>query len=60
MSIRPIPCEKDWEGWTENADVQYAYELYFGKCNTEMMDHLKQCWQLKVMMILILTLQVVS
>jgi hypothetical protein len=39
MKYGKIPGPKEWEGYKDDLDVQYAYKLFFGKSIPEVMEH---------------------
>jgi hypothetical protein len=39
MKYGKIPGAKDWEGYKDDLDVQYAHNLFFGKSIPEVMEH---------------------
>ena len=39
MKYGKIPGPKEWEGYKNDLDVQYAHKMFFGKSIPEVMDH---------------------
>ena len=39
MNYGKIPGPKEWEGYKEDLDVQYAHKLFFGKSVSEVIEH---------------------